>query len=102
MNDLNFHQLAVYSGARGRSPEIQRRQRSRVKRSGMPRLFVALYDYDPVTQSPNEDAADVELSFREGQVIKVYGEKDDDGFFKGAIKGGKRGLVPCNMIAQVD
>jgi len=42
------------------------------------------------------------LSFREGQVIKVYGEKDDDGFFKGAIKGGKRGLVPCNMIAQVD
>ena len=58
------------------------------------------------------------MSFREGQVIKVYGEKDDDGFFKvrviilfqtlkclflqGAIKGGKRGLVPCNMIAQVD
>ena len=23
-------------------------------------------------------------------------------FLKGAIKGGKRGLVPCNMIAQVD
>ena len=30
-----------------------------MKRSGLPRLFVALYDYDPVTQSPNEDAADV-------------------------------------------
>jgi len=114
MNDLNFHsglsQLAIYPGGggggvsnRGRSPELQRRQqRNWMKRSGLPRLFVALYDYDPVTQSPNEDAADVELSFREGQVIKVYGEKDDDGFFKGAIKGGKRGLVPCNMIAQVD
>ena len=30
-----------------------------MKRAGLPRLFVALYDYDPVTQSPNEDAADV-------------------------------------------
>ena len=33
-----------------------------MKRSGLPRLFVALYDYDPVTQSPNEDAADVSIS----------------------------------------
>ena len=32
-----------------------------MKRSGLPRLFVALYDYDPVTQSPNEDAADVSI-----------------------------------------
>ena len=35
------------------------------------RLFVALFDYDPETMSPNIDALDEELPFREGQVIKV-------------------------------
>ena len=35
------------------------------------RLFVALFDYDPETMSPNVDALDEELPFREGQVIKV-------------------------------
>ena len=29
------------------------------RRSSAPRLFVALYDYDPLSQSPNEDAAEV-------------------------------------------
>lgn len=35
------------------------------------RWFVALYDYDPVSMSPNPDAADEELGFREGDLIKV-------------------------------
>lgn len=35
------------------------------------RLFVALFDYDPETMSPNVDALDEELPFREGQIIKV-------------------------------
>ena len=30
------------------------------------RLFVALYDYDPISQSPNEDAAEV------NEIIKFY------------------------------
>merc|ERR1719323_1290374 len=45
------------------------------------RIFVALFDYDPPTMSPNPDACDEELPFREGQLIKVYGEKDGDGFY---------------------
>lgn len=36
------------------------------------RLFVALFDYDPETMSPNTDALDEELPFKEGQIIKVY------------------------------
>ena len=40
------------------------------------RIFVALFDYDPPTMSPNPDACDEELPFREGQLIKVYGDKD--------------------------
>jgi hypothetical protein len=35
------------------------------------RIFVALFDYDPYTMSPNPDAMDVELPFREGQIIQV-------------------------------
>lgn len=35
------------------------------------RIFVALFPYDPATMSPNPDAADEELPFTEGQIIKV-------------------------------
>lgn len=35
------------------------------------RIFVALFDYDPSSMSPNPDAADEELPFKEGQIIKV-------------------------------
>ena len=35
------------------------------------RVFLALYDYDPATMSPNPDAEDEELAFREGDLIKV-------------------------------
>lgn len=36
-------------------------------------MFVALFDYDPMSMSPNPDAADEELPFKEGQIIKVGG-----------------------------
>lgn len=35
------------------------------------RKFTALFDYDPVTMSPNEDGAEEELSFKKGNVITV-------------------------------
>ena len=35
------------------------------------RWFVAIYDYDPTTMSPNPDACEEELRFNEGDVIKV-------------------------------
>ena len=35
------------------------------------RYFVALYSYDPSSMSPNEDGADKELPFKEGDIIKV-------------------------------
>lgn len=35
------------------------------------RVFVALFDYDPLSMSPNPDAAEEELPFKEGQIIKV-------------------------------
>ncbi|XP_016336779.1 RIMS-binding protein 2-like [Sinocyclocheilus anshuiensis] len=64
------------------------------------RVFVALFDYDPLSMSPNPDAADEELPFKEGQIIKVYGDKDNDGFYRGEIRG-RSGLIPCNMVSEI-
>ncbi|KAM5274743.1 peripheral-type benzodiazepine receptor-associated protein 1 isoform 2-T2 [Ctenodactylus gundi] len=64
------------------------------------RVFVALFDYDPVSMSPNPDAGEEELPFREGQMLKVFGEKDADGFYRGE-GGGRIGYIPCNMVAEV-
>lgn len=40
-------------------------------RDGEARIFVALFSYEPATMSPNPDAAEEELPFSEGQIIKV-------------------------------
>ena len=85
--------------------------------------MIALYDYDPhevtpkirqrkmsnvyVTRnlsrflqlSPNVDL-EVELPFRTGDVIYVYGDMDDDGFYLAELRG-QRGLVPSNFLSEV-
>ncbi|XP_076586108.1 RIMS-binding protein 2 isoform X16 [Chaetodon auriga] len=64
------------------------------------RVFVALFDYDPMSMSPNPDAADEELPFKEGQIIKVFGNKDTDGFYRAEIRD-RVGLIPCNMVSEI-
>uniref|UniRef100_A0A672G044 TSPO associated protein 1 n=1 Tax=Salarias fasciatus TaxID=181472 RepID=A0A672G044_SALFA len=64
------------------------------------RIFVALFPYDPASMSPNPDAAEEELPFSEGQIIKVYGDKDADGFYRGE-SAGRLGYVPCNMVSEI-
>ncbi|XP_060911853.1 RIMS-binding protein 2-like isoform X7 [Labrus mixtus] len=64
------------------------------------RIFVALFPYNPSTMSPNPDAAEEELPFTEGQIIKVFGDKDPDGFYRGE-SGGRLGFVPCNMVSEI-
>ena len=63
------------------------------------RRKLALYDYDPSQLSPNVDS-EVELSFRAGDILVVFGEMDDDGFFIGELNG-RRGLVPSNFLTDV-
>ncbi|NXS66725.1 RIMB1 protein, partial [Pandion haliaetus] len=70
-----------------------------VKDDGI-RVFVALFDYDPVSMSPNPDAAEEELPFKEGQILKVCGDKDADGFYRGECAG-REGYIPCNMVSEV-
>lgn len=40
----------------------------------------------------------VELDFRAGDVIMVYGTMDDDGFYVGEVNG-QLGLVPSNFLS---
>ncbi|CDW56037.1 SH3 2 and SH3 9 domain containing protein [Trichuris trichiura] len=65
--------------------------------TGQIRTAVAEFDYDPKVLSPNVDAEQEELSFLAGDVITLYGDMDEDGFFVGELDG-RYGLVPSNFI----
>jgi hypothetical protein len=41
----------------------------------------------------------MELSFLSGDVIYVYGDMDEDGFYLGDLNS-LRGLVPCNFLSE--
>jgi RIMS-binding protein 2 len=43
----------------------------------------------------------VELTFQTGQIILVYGDMDEDGFYMGELDG-IRGLVPSNFLTDAD
>ena len=64
------------------------------------RVFIALFDYDPFKMSPNTDSCQEELPFKEGQLIKIFGEQDSDGFFYGESLG-RFGYIPCNMVSEL-
>ncbi|XP_072538600.1 RIMS-binding protein 2 isoform X12 [Salminus brasiliensis] len=90
------HRYDGYGGRDRRSPDYFEES----ELDDLPRIFVALFDYDPLSMSPNPDAAVEELPFKEGQIIKVFGEKDTDGFYRAEICG-RRGLIPCNMVSEI-
>lgn len=64
------------------------------------RYFVALFDYDPSTMSPNPNAANEELGFKEGSIIKIIGDKGPDGFYRGELDG-YIGFVPGNVVSEI-
>ncbi|XP_032085689.1 RIMS-binding protein 2 isoform X2 [Thamnophis elegans] len=89
-----------YSSRDRLSPEIYEESETDTGAEEMTtRIFVALFDYDPLTMSPNPDATE-ELPFKEGQIIKVYGDKDADGFYRGETCA-RLGLIPCNMVSEI-
>ena len=47
---------------------------------------IVLYDYDPT-----------ELA---GEIITIYGDMDDDGFYMGELNS-RRGLVPSNFLTDI-
>ncbi|XP_075983360.1 RIMS binding protein isoform X4 [Anticarsia gemmatalis] len=85
-------------GPRGPPPGARHAQQH--PQSKKSRYFIALFDYDPTTMSPNPESCDEELPFSEGDTIKVWGDKDADGFYWGECRG-RRGYVPHNMVMEV-
>ena len=63
-----------------------------------PQKFVALYDYDPMTQSPN-DNPETELAFCEGDIIDVTGPMDEVRSFE-VLKICKRSLKDLIVICS--
>lgn len=64
--------LDEYTGRDRLSPDFYDESETDPGAEELPaRIFVALFDYDPLTMSPNPDAAEEELPFKEGQIIKV-------------------------------
>jgi RIMS-binding protein 2 len=41
----------------------------------------------------------MELAFNTGDIVYIYGDMDEDGFFMGEING-VRGLVPSNFLSE--
>lgn len=74
-------------GARGGPNSAQTNASNPPNPQKRARFFVALFDYDPATMSPNPDACDEELPFSENDTIKVWGDKDADGFYWGECRG---------------
>ncbi|XP_076472197.1 uncharacterized protein LOC143301638 isoform X3 [Babylonia areolata] len=68
-------------------------------KTGKKRTVMGLYDYDPEKQSPG-DYTTCELAFSAGDLMLVYGEERQDGFFHGE-RNGKRGLVPACFVEPV-
>ena len=65
------------------------------------RVFIALFTYDPITMSPNTEDVEEELTFTEGDLIKIFGECDEDGFYYGELRD-RYGFVPSNMVQEVN
>lgn len=58
---------------RGPQPQpraINQQQQQQLQQK-KPRYFLAMFDYDPSTMSPNPDGCEEELAFQEGDQIKV-------------------------------
>ncbi|XP_041971946.1 RIMS-binding protein 2 isoform X4 [Aricia agestis] len=87
-------------GPRGPHPGQRSQMHQPHSQSKRSRYFIALFDYDPATMSPNPESCDEELPFSEGDTIKVWGDKDADGFYWGECRG-RRGYVPHNMVEEV-
>jgi hypothetical protein len=62
--------------------------------------MIAMFDYNATENSPNANP-DEELSFRSDDIIYVFGNVHDDGFYYGQLENGSKGLVPSNFLKEL-
>lgn len=65
------------------------------------RVFVALFDYDPLAISANPEVAEEELAFQKGQLLRVWGSLDPRGFYHGECNG-QVGNIPGHLVAEAE
>ncbi|XP_066116043.1 RIMS-binding protein 3A-like [Saccopteryx bilineata] len=65
------------------------------------RVFLALFDYDPLVMSDNPEAAEEELAFQKGQLLRIWGSQDSHGFYYGECSG-RTGNIPGHLVAEVE
>ncbi|XP_067850434.1 uncharacterized protein [Heptranchias perlo] len=72
---------------------------SQTNKSSKTLQFIAVYDYNPLQDSPNIHPSH-ELAFKEGDNIWVYGKQRRDGFCEAEVNG-RRGLVPISFLEDM-
>ena len=65
------------------------------------KIFVALSDYIPLMMSATPEAAEEELAFRKGQLLRAWGSQDPHGFYRGEHNG-QVGNIPGHLVAKMD
>ncbi|XP_064199628.1 rootletin-like isoform X1 [Anguilla rostrata] len=68
-------------------------------KSVKPVMFVAVYNYSPLKDSPNIHPTR-ELAFREGDTVWVFGTPRRDGFCEAEVNG-RRGLAPVAFLEEI-
>ncbi|XP_037351533.1 RIMS-binding protein 3A-like [Talpa occidentalis] len=64
-------------------------------------VFIALFDYDPLVMSANDEAAEHELTFQKGQLLRVWGSQDARGFYHGECNG-QVGSIPGHLVTKLE
>jgi RIMS-binding protein 2 len=67
-NQMQQNRMPMQPGQQGPRGQMANQQNPQQRKL---RYFLALFDYDPITMSPNPDSCEEELPFREGDTIKV-------------------------------
>eukprot|EP00063_Salmo_salar_P093187 XP_014068022.1 PREDICTED: rootletin-like isoform X1 [Salmo salar] len=69
------------------------------RHSGSTQPFVAIYNYNPLKDSPNLHPSR-ELALREGDTVILLGNPRNDGFCQAEVNG-RRGLAPVALLEEV-
>ncbi|XP_065071274.1 uncharacterized protein LOC135695965 isoform X3 [Rhopilema esculentum] len=84
------------SSSQQQGQEYEKRSSLSSTNNGRRRKMVAVYDYDPLKQSPSKDKSK-ELNLKKGQYVTVVGDMRPDGFYFGEADG-RQGLVPGDFL----
>ena len=61
--------------------------------------MVALYDYDPYTMGTT-DRPELQLPLRKGDLLKIYGTVNTDGYYVAVLNGKRSVNIQCMTRAE--